>query len=415
MPGHIEEIIKNKRYKIVAEAGKKPAGGKRRRIVRRVNCRRSEATDILAMLIAELEQGTYVDKSKLTVGEWMDVWLEEYKKNKIRPKTYDLYAWAIEEWIKPAVGETLLQELAVEHLQRLYNSILEAGKSIRLVHLVHQLLYGALRQAKKNRKIKDNVAEDIELPSLQQREIQPMTVEEQERFIAALANHPWGAAFGTKLGTGLRRGELLGLWWEEVDPAIDAYIEQLEKEKEIAELGAGENQDRELIEGLLIEIEYLKFRMILRVCRQIVYVRKKGIIEESPKTKKGRRIVPLVTMVLQLLYRHREQMKEKKLYRPKGPVFASEKGGYIWPDNFNRSFGKFRKRLNLQHISPHALRHTFATRLLEAGEDTKTVQELLGHAKESTTNDIYIHVTEKLKRRAVDKLDSSFMPGTTEN
>ena len=71
--------------------------------------------------------------------------------------------------------------------------------------------------------------------------------------------------------------------------------------------------------------------------------------------------------------------------------------------------------MGLQHINPHALRHTFATRLLEAGEETKTIQELLGRSKESTTNDIYIHVTENLKRRAVDKIDSSFTLGTSEN
>ncbi|MBP7330726.1 MAG: Tyrosine recombinase XerC [Firmicutes bacterium ADurb.Bin373] len=206
----------------------------------------------------------------------------------------------------------------------------------------------------------------------------------------------------------------MGLWWEDVNPAVDAYAAQLEK-KGIAEIQAGENPDQEMIKGLLAEIADLKTKKILRVRRQIVYVRKKGIIEEPPKTKKGLRVVPLLTMVLQLLCRHREQMKEKKLFRPDGPVFCSETGGYIWPDNFNRSFGAFRKKLGLQHINPHALRHTFATRLLEAGEETKTIQELLGRSKESTTNDIYIHVTENLKRRAVDKIDSSFTLGTSEN
>lgn len=102
--------------------------------------------------------------------------------------------------IKPAVGEISLQDMDADHLQSLYNSILDAGKSVRLAHLVHMLIFGALRQAKKGRKIRYNVAEDTELPPLQQKEIRPMTAGEQDRFIAALAGHPKGAAFGTKRG-----------------------------------------------------------------------------------------------------------------------------------------------------------------------------------------------------------------------
>jgi len=416
MPGHVHEIIKNKRYKIIVEAGKDPKTGNRRRITRYHNGRRSEAEHIMALLIAELEQGTHIDKNKVTVDEWMDTWLEDYKKNKIRPKTYELYTYAIELWIKPAIGSIPLQKLSPEHLQKLYNSILDAKKSTRLVHLVHQLLYGALRQAKKNRKINNNMAEDTELPQLVSKEVRAMTTEEQDKFLQALSTHPMGAAFGTKLGTGLRRGELLGLWWEDVDQAIKAYMKQIVIEKKISELKTGTKKiDEDIgqtITALKSETNELKKEMVLHVRRGIVYVRGKGIIEEPPKTKKGRRTVPLPTLVVQLLYRHQEQLKENGLYKLNGPVFPSKAGTYIWPDNFNRSFEKLRDKLNLGDITPHVLRHTFATRLLEAGEETKTIQELLGHAKESTTNDIYIHVTEKLKRRAVDKLDSVLMSGT---
>lgn len=417
MPGHVKEIIKNKRYKIIVEAGKDPKTGNRRRITRYHNGRKSEAEHIMALLIAELEQGTHIDTNKITVGDWLDSWLEEYKKNKVRPKTYSDYTWASNSFIKPDIGSLQLQKLRPEHLQRTYNSILENGKSTRLVHLVHGLLNGALKQAVKSGYVKINVAEATEIPPLQSKEVRAMTTDEQDKFIQALANHPRGAAFATQLGTGLRRGEILGLWWEDVDQAIKAYVKQMKIKKELVELKACEEKTPEITEKITtIEDEIAKLRreMVLYVRRDIVYVRGQGIHEEPPKTKKSRRTVPIPTLVIQLLYQHQEKLKKEGLYRLNGPVFPSRKGTYIWPDNFNRSFEALRAKLGMKDVNPHALRHTFATRLLELGEDLHVIQELLGHSRIGTTADIYAHVVDDLKRHAVDKLDSILGPGTTQ-
>ncbi|GAB6274533.1 MAG: hypothetical protein STSR0004_13960 [Peptococcaceae bacterium] len=253
-----------------------------------------------------------------------------------------------------------------------------------------------------------------------------MSPEEQDKFLATLVSHFLGAAFAVSLGTGLRRGEILGLHWNDVN--LDERI--------------------------------------LHVRRGIVYVRRQGIKEELPKTKKGNRIVPLPRLAVEYLHRHQKIQNEKGLYRSDGPVFPSSIGTYIFPDNFNKQFDKLceeiqraqmkkhriniglsiemmvemlettvvhyrgleegRRRLkkNLMDklqiktgisgikTNPHALRHTFATRLLELGEDLKVVQELLGHAQLGTTADIYTHVMEKIKRRAVDKIDAVLDPVT---
>jgi len=370
--GHISEIKKGY-WKITVEAGRDPATGKRRRIVRYFSGRKSGAEIALARLLAEVEQGTYIDASKITVAEWVKTWLESYKRAEgIRPKTLDTYEWAAKAYIFPAIGNLQLQKLQPHHVQQLYNYIREQGKSTRLVHLVHQLMNGALKQAIKNRLLNINVAEATTRPRAQARKGRAMTREEQDRFMEALAGHHLCAAFILKLGTGLRRGELLGLHWEDIN----------------------------LEEG------------ILHVVREIVYVRGIGIIEQAPKTEQSIRTVPMPKLAREMLKRHREQLLKTGRYRKDGPVFPSAVGTYIYPDNFEKIFRKLRHDAGIGDVKLHSLRHTFATRLLEAGEDLKTIQELLGHTKISTTADIYAHVSEHMKRRAVDKLDSVLEMGT---
>jgi len=416
MPGHIEKIkgTKNK-FKIVVEAGKDPLNPKKRkRIVRYHTGRESEARDIMAMIVAELEQGTHVDIDKITVAEWMDKWLYDYKKNNLRPRTFELYVWQVEHFINPSIGSIPVQKLRTDHIQSLYNSLIEKNISTSVIHQVHQRLNGALKQAIINQPplIKFNPASATTRPALKYKDIRAMTDEEQDKFIKALATHPKGAAFVTMLGTGLRREEVIGLHWEDVDPAIDAHVAQLEKEKELWDLTkkikkTGKNKKKllEQIKTLGREIKKIKEERVIHVCRAIVNVKGRGIVPGDPKTPKSRRTIPIPSMVVEFLLRHRESQQEKKKYSKDRPVFPSRVGTYIWPRNFSRSFEQLRDKLDLKHVTLHALRHTFATRLLELGEDLRVIQELLGHAKMGTTADIYADVVEKLKRRAVDKLD----------
>lgn len=409
MPGHYKKVkgTKNK-WRIVVEAGPDPITGKRKRIVRYHVGREPEVKDIMAMIIAEVEQGTHVDIEKITVMEWMEEWLKEYKKPTLRPRTYELYTYYANHFIKPTLGGIPIQKLRPEHLQRVYNQLTDEGKSSRVVHQVHQLMNGALKQALKNRIIKFNPAEATTRPPLKYKEIRVMTDQEQDKLLQALATHPLGAAFATMLGTGLRRGELLGLHWEDVDTAINAYVKQTEKEKILWELEKQTPKTPEIIaqmDALLDEIERLKEARSIYIQRGVVSVKGQGIITEEPKTKKGRRTVPIPKMVAEFLLWHRDKLQKNGAYRKDGPVFPSKAGTYIWPRNFSRSFEELRAKLGLNGITLHGLRHTFATRLLELGEDMKVIQELLGHAKIGTTADIYAHVVEKMKRQAVSKLD----------
>jgi len=428
MPGHVEKVRGTKnRFRIVVEAGDDYITGNRKRIVRYHTGRESEATDIMAMIIAELEKGTHVDPDKVTIYEWMIEWLREYKKPVLRPRTYELYTYYAEHFLKPNIGTTALQKLRPEQLQRFYNSLTAAGKSTRVVHQVHQLINASMKQAIKNRLINHNPADATTRPPLKYKEIRILAFDEQDKLLLALAIHQLGAAFVLILGTGLRRGELLGLHWEDVDAAISSYVEQLLKEKELAALEKKTIREArikkktrtlgiiEKINSLRHEIESLKNETVLHVCRGIVSVKGQGIIAEEPKTKKGRRTVPVPRLALEYLLRHREKLQADGGYKEDGPVFPSKAGTYIWPRNFSRSFEDLRKELGLQGITLHGLRHTFATRLLELGEELRVIQELLGHAKMGTTADIYTHVLEKMKRQAVNKLDDVLGTSIKEN
>lgn len=171
MPGHIlpakdknGNIIKGV-WRVVVEAGVDPATGKRKRIVRHFHGRKSEAEDYRARLIAELEQQTFVEPTKITVGEWLDIWLNEYKRPpNLRETTWESYEEQIRLHIKPAIGRMPLRELRSEHLQKFCDDKLKEGLSPRMVRYMHSLIRQALKQAVKNRLVAQNASEVTEPP-----------------------------------------------------------------------------------------------------------------------------------------------------------------------------------------------------------------------------------------------------------
>lgn len=372
MTGHVVSDGKGK-WKIIIEAGKDPATGKRKRIIRRVKGRKSDAEGIMVQLLSELKGGSYIEPSRITVGEWLDTWLNDYKKIDLRLTTWESYEVMARVHIKPVLGALPLQDLRPEHLQKLYSDKLKEGKSSRTVRYIHQVMHGALDQAIKNKLISgQNVSELTTLPSLEQRQVRAMTPEEQTNFLQHIKDHRLGAAFLVLIGTGMRRGELLGLRWSDVD----------------------------LNEG------------IINVRQGVVWTRE-GIQFNDPKTKKSKRSFSVPQIILDQLKIHKEKMQAEGFFKLDGPVFCSAAGTTILPHNFNKSFLVIRKKLGIEDINIHALRHTFATRMLEAGVSMKEVQELLGHAKIAMTADIYSHVSPELKKASAQKMND-ILSGTND-
>ncbi|MGB9920921.1 MAG: tyrosine-type recombinase/integrase [Moorellales bacterium] len=324
----------------------------------------------------------FVEPARVTVGEWLDVWLQEYARPSVRPTTWGCYEYVIRLHLKPAVGRLYLGDLRPEHLQAVYNEKLAAGLSNRTVRLIHTVIQAALKQAVREGLVLRNVAQAASPPRLRKKERRVLSQEEQRKFLAVLEEDRLGAAFLLDLATGLRRGEILGLRWQDVD---------LEGGTISVRRALAEVKSESLPEG------------------QRPAGRKTALIFQEPKSEKGIRTIPVPEAVLPALRAHRARQAQERLllgpaYQDHDLVFATADGKPIHPRNFTRSFYRLVQKAGIDRANLHALRHTFATRLLEANEHPKVVQELLGDSQISVVLDTYSHVSMDLKRRAMEKM-----------
>ena len=340
---------------------------------------RKEVQRKVGELTIKVQKGTYREPTKITVAEWFTTWHNDYMKLSLRPTTWTSYGYQIEGHIIPALGHLKLSELQTAHIQRLYNDKLKGGRLDRKpggltpksVRFIHTVIHSCLEQARKEHLITINPASAVRLPKLEQREIRYLDSGEIKTFLEVARDSKHFAAFFLALNTGMRRGEILGLRWKDVD----------------------------FEEGQLT------------VNQGLVRISGKGLVFQEPKTKLSNRTISLSPMVLKVLKEHRKKQAEYRLlsggaYDEGGLdlVFANEIGKPICPRAFTRIFERLLKRAGLEAACFHDLRHTFATMALEQGVNVKTVQETLGHHSAAFTMDVYSSVTDKMKREAADKV-----------
>lgn len=326
---------------------------------------RREVQEKLAEVVSSRAAGTFVEPSKLTTGEWFRRWLTDYKKMRLRAKTYESYESMARLYIIPSVGHIPLKELRPDHLQALYRRMKDAGKSARTIRYLHAILHAGLNQALQNGLVARNAADATKPPAQEQKGVKILSPDEEHIFVEALKEERLAAVFILCLNAGLRRGEVLALKWDDVDF----------QRKEI------------------------------RIKASLSRTKETGIEVGAPKTKASIRTVPLNSIAYRALREHKKQQNEEKLrlgdaYNNQGFVFANELGGPIEPRNLERSFYRIINRTGLK-INLHGLRHTFASRLIEKGADPKTVAELLGHTTVTMTLNSYTHPTSDRKREAV--------------
>ena len=346
-------------------AGRDPETGKA--IIKNVLGKtQSEVKGKLKKAIEENAGVDYGRAKNYTVGCWLEVWYENYAKIKMRPSSYLNYRGYIENHIKPQIGKLPLNDLTTLNLQQFYKKLLAEGRverieaqkqpkglSAKTVRNIHQIISSALKLAVEQRLIARNPAEGCALPKLERKEMQTLPVEQLASFLREAKDSGVFALYYIDLTTGLRRGELLGLKWSDIDL---------------------KNGD-------------------LRVRRQIGRI--DGKIMEMPlKTKNAYRTLPLSADAIDILKAQKAKVAGSEW------VFPSPTGGPLSPDSVLHMLHRVLKRAGLPEVRFHDLRHTFATLALQNGVDIKTVSGMLGHFSAGFTLDTYAHVTTAAKREA---------------
>jgi integrase len=342
---------------------------------------RKEVKDKMTAAMADMQRGTFVEPNDLTIEQWLNMWLYDYMKPHLRPSTWSSYEMIIRLYITPRIGTIFLKNLQPEQLQLFYNDLLESGRadgkgglSNKTVREVHSVIHGALKQAVKNNLVIRNAAEATAPPRKIKHEMQTIDADQVVQFLNCARNDRLYAAFLLEFNTGIRRGELLGLQWKDVD----------------LETGT------------------------ISICRSLVRIYNKGKTElsfQEPKTAAAKRTLPITAEVVAALKNHKKQQIEERLafgseYEDNDLVFCSPKGTPLDPRSFTRHFDTLLNKAGLPHIRFHDARHTVATLLLEQNEHPRVVQELLGHSDISTTLGTYSHVSSDLKRKAAEKLSA---------
>jgi integrase len=353
------------------DAGFHPESGKRRQILRQGFATKKQAEAALNDAVQSVAKNAIVAKSSQRLGEYLDDWLVS-QRARLRETTLRSYEIAIQR-IARSLGWVPLQSLTPLQIERFYAELLkdggksEKGLAAKTVRNTHVVLRKALADAERLGLVPRNAASAAHAPTARRTEFSTWSSDELKDFFASVRDDRLFAAFVVLATTGMRRGEVLGLRWRDVD--LDAAQ--------------------------------------LAVVQSLTTVDGDPLLT-GPKTQRSRRTIFLDSQTVALLKDHRRRQREEQLVA--GPdwltsgdlVFRDELGRPLHPDWFSREFKVLVRRTGVPPIRLHDLRHTHATLALKAGVHPKVVSERLGHATVGITLDLYSHVTPGIARDAAE-------------
>lgn len=343
------------------------------RFVDKFGKRKSKRSKKLQEVRQWIADATYIDEhsdldqaTDMLVDAWFDYWIS-IKKKTVRPNTVRNYTERYERNIKGVIGNKLLTEVKPIHCQKIFSDMAEEGYRTTTIYQTRIALYNMFDFAKENDVIinnpcKKSVKSDMGAPSEKK---EALTIDLQKKFLEGATGQSYENQYRFILQTGLRTGELVGLKWDDID-----------------------FENRTLTISRTMEFRY-------KVGEWRV---------GPPKSKSGYRTIPLTDEAIRILKAQKEKNNKIKVIAMEwaDQVFLCRKGEPVKNSTYDTALFKICDKVGIKRFSMHVLRHTFATRCIEAGMMPKTLQKILGHSNIGITMNLYVHITEDEKHKEID-------------
>jgi integrase len=333
-----------------------------------------ECREWIKQMLSKIDGGLTFDGTQITLAHYTELWLRG-KELSTRSNTVNNYRRYSQNYILPALGKMRLQNILPAHIRQLYLRMRDEGKGARTIELVHVTLHCIFAQAVKEGILGRNPLDAVDRPKTETAQYQIFTEEQARQFMITSEGSIYETLFYLALTTGMRKGELLGLMWSDIDWNKSTLLVQ----------------------------------------RQLLQASSSKAVLVPPKTKSGHRAIKLGPGTLSKLASHQkmqgilkaaagEKWKENEL------IFTSGIGTPLGQSRVSKELNRLLDKAGLPHIRFHDLRHTSLSFLLEMGMPVNTVQMRAGHSKASVTTDIYGHAMVRSQEEASHLIEDLVTP-----
>jgi integrase len=333
-----------------------------------------EALEWNRLMRGQIDDGLTYSSAQMTLGEYMSNWLTNTQSSK-RPRTWEQCRQVVQKHILPSLGPIRMKNLHQEHIQAFYNRLLEQDTGIYTIRKIHDILHSAFEPAVNVGMLKRNPTSFVHVPKLPDTEMTILNDSQVSQFLVSLNGHRWEALFVLAIITGARQMELLGLKWADLDWD----------------------------------------RRTLKITRQLNRPDGSGVSFSAPKTRHGKRTIPLGVKTIDILRKHyqlqqAERQAAAEAWQEHDLIFTTSNGTPIHPRNLLRDFKILLRNAGLPAIRFHDLRHTAASLMLNDNIAPIMVSRYLGHARASITMDIYAHLIPTMQAEVADRIDDLILP-----